>query len=211
MDPQSTARKTVSLSTGRSYSYIYIPAASPSNSTILFLHGFPSGSYDWRYQIAYFSALGTGVLAPDLLGYGLTDKPRDLKAYRGKAMAADIAAVLDHECLPKVHGVGHDFGAFLLSRCATYYTERFVSYTFLVTSYIPAGVPFDVDAANAASKEKYGYEFRGYYKFFARADAGGILAEHVGYNIHLRTFDSLKRERLLHTLSACSFQPSQVD
>ena len=42
---------------------------------LLLLHGFPSSSYDWRLLLERES--GRGVLAPDFLGFGLSEKPRD--------------------------------------------------------------------------------------------------------------------------------------
>lgn len=42
----------------------------------LFLHGFPSSSYDWRETLS--SLGGVAVLALDFLGFGLSDKPRDV-------------------------------------------------------------------------------------------------------------------------------------
>jgi pimeloyl-ACP methyl ester carboxylesterase len=42
---------------------------------LLFLHGFPSSSYDWRLVLDVETS--HAVLAPDFLGFGLSDKPRD--------------------------------------------------------------------------------------------------------------------------------------
>jgi pimeloyl-ACP methyl ester carboxylesterase len=42
---------------------------------LLFLHGFPSSSYDWRPVLE--RETGHAVLAPDFLGFGLSEKPRD--------------------------------------------------------------------------------------------------------------------------------------
>ncbi|MFI5026649.1 MAG: alpha/beta fold hydrolase, partial [Solirubrobacterales bacterium] len=42
---------------------------------LLLLHGFPSSSYDWRLLLERES--GRAVLAPDFLGFGLSEKPRD--------------------------------------------------------------------------------------------------------------------------------------
>jgi soluble epoxide hydrolase/lipid-phosphate phosphatase len=97
------------------YSYIHIlPQTSSSNAGpkkgyILFLHGFPSSSYDWHHQIAHFSANGYGLIVPDLLGYGESDKPREGSFYTGKGMASDIAEILEHESIREVVGVGHDW------------------------------------------------------------------------------------------------------
>ena len=100
----------VDLPCGRTYSYVRIQAKD-SKPTILLVHGFPSSSFDWRHQISYFSNLGYGILAPDLLGYGQTSKPLEPSSYIGKRIAYELAELLDVEGLDKAHGVGHDFGS----------------------------------------------------------------------------------------------------
>lgn len=76
---------------------------------ILFLHGWPSSAYDWRHQIVYFKEKGYGIIAPDLLGYGGTDKPTEVEAYRAKAMAEEVIELLNCEKVETVLGVGHDW------------------------------------------------------------------------------------------------------
>ena len=97
------------VSNGTTYRYIHIKPRDSGKPHILFLHGFPSSSYDWRHQIQYFVEKGYGAVAPDLLGYGGTDKPEDVKAYRTKKMAEEIIEVLEHERIQAVLGVGHDW------------------------------------------------------------------------------------------------------
>lgn len=53
--------------------------------------------------------LGYGLIVPDLLGYGGTDKPTDLESYVGSGHAQDIIDILDKEGIDKVIGVGHDW------------------------------------------------------------------------------------------------------
>lgn len=85
--------KTLETLDGTKYAYIYSAPLS-AKPTFLLLHGFPSSSYDWRFQIKGLTELGYGVVAPDLLGYGDTDKPYELERYRFKTMASDIAQIL---------------------------------------------------------------------------------------------------------------------
>ncbi|RDW92237.1 hypothetical protein BP5796_01631 [Coleophoma crateriformis] len=129
MDPLTYRPRIVRR--GLTYSFINIP---PSSTTvpkphILFLHGFLSGSADWRHQITYFSGKGYEVFVPDLLDYGGSSKPSDtaLYLYKGKDMAADLIEILDAEgIMGKLLGVGHDCGSFLLSRMANYHPDRFL-------------------------------------------------------------------------------------
>lgn len=96
------------LANGTTYDSVLIEPKQ-NNPYILFLHGFPASSYDWRHQIAFFSDLGYGVFAPDLLGYGGTDKPSQLEAYKLKQMSEDIVSLLDHHDIKEAIGVGHDW------------------------------------------------------------------------------------------------------
>jgi soluble epoxide hydrolase / lipid-phosphate phosphatase len=139
------AAKRALLPSGVTYSYVHIPAASTHKPTILFVHGFPSSSFDWRHQIAHFAALGYGVLAPDLLGYGSTSRPSSPSAYKGKVMANHLAELLSHEKIGKVHGVAHDFGSPLLGRLVAYFPESLLSCTFCSVPYMEPGSEFDFD------------------------------------------------------------------
>jgi soluble epoxide hydrolase / lipid-phosphate phosphatase len=175
--PQNCKRfKTPSSSS--TYSYVHIPPAS-SKPTILFLHGFPSSSYDWRHQISHFSSLGYGVLVPDLLGYGDTDKPTSPADYNGKKMATEVIDILDHEKLDKVHAVGHDFGSRLLSRVVNYFPNRLQSCTFIAVPYAPPGQPFDLDALKELTDKALGFEKFGYMRFLSREDSPEVLNAHV--------------------------------
>lgn len=104
--PDSTT--SAELSSGVTYSYVHVQAQD-SKPYLLFLHGFPSSAYDWRHQIKYFSDRGYGLIVPDLLGYGATDKPQEKEAYRLKKMCGEVVEILDICGLEKVVGVGHDW------------------------------------------------------------------------------------------------------
>jgi soluble epoxide hydrolase / lipid-phosphate phosphatase len=101
--------KKVSLSDGTNYAYIRIPAVDSTKPTFLLLHGFPSSSYDWRHIVLELRERGYGVIAPDLLGYGDTDKPVEVAEYSFKRMGNDVAELIHIENLDKVIGVGHDW------------------------------------------------------------------------------------------------------
>jgi len=103
------AHSTYTTARGLTYSYIHTQHKYPNAQYILFLHGFPSTSYDWRHQISHFVAKGYGIIAPDLLGFGDTSKPSDLEMYKGKDMARDIIEILDSKGIKTVVGVAHDW------------------------------------------------------------------------------------------------------
>lgn len=94
-------------------------------------------------------------------------------------MADDIVSLLNHENVDKVHGVGHDWRSYLLSRLANYHSVRFYSYSFLGVGYMPPNIVFDLDRANAELKREVGYDTFGFLEFFLEDDAPALLREHV--------------------------------
>jgi pimeloyl-ACP methyl ester carboxylesterase len=78
---------------------------------VLLLHGFPDSSYLWRNQIPALVDAGFRVVAPDLRGFGDSDKPEGVDAYQMGKILDDIRGILRILGVPKVHVVGHDFGA----------------------------------------------------------------------------------------------------
>ncbi|KAI9711734.1 MAG: hypothetical protein M1820_001878 [Bogoriella megaspora] len=172
--------KSATLSTGHTYGWVSIPGSEASKPTILFLHGFPSTSYDWRHQIDHFSALGYRIIAPDLLGYGDTDKPAEIEPYAFKSMATDIVALLDREGVKdRVHVVGHDFGSLLLSQVINYYPGRLRTASFLAVNYFPPGEPLDIEMAKEFSEGALGFERFGYIRFFNEADCWKLMDSHL--------------------------------
>jgi pimeloyl-ACP methyl ester carboxylesterase len=76
---------------------------------VLLLHGFPETSHAWRKQIP---ALATRfrVVAPDLRGYGGSEKPKGIAAYRTSVVAKDIVGLIHAFDAERAHVVGHDWG-----------------------------------------------------------------------------------------------------
>jgi pimeloyl-ACP methyl ester carboxylesterase len=78
---------------------------------VLLLHGFPDSSRLWRHQVAALSAAGMRAIAPDLRGFGESDRPEAPEDYAIARSVADMVAVLDALAIDRAHVVGHDFGA----------------------------------------------------------------------------------------------------
>ena len=60
-------------------------------------------------MVPFFEKQGYGIIAPDMLGYGGTDKPTDPAVYKGTLMAKDMVDILDAEKIAKVIVIGHDW------------------------------------------------------------------------------------------------------
>jgi pimeloyl-ACP methyl ester carboxylesterase len=77
---------------------------------VILLHGFPECWYSWRHQLP---VLGRNhhVIAPDMRGYNLSDKPPRVKDYRIDALVEDIVGLIRYFGKEQAAVVAHDWGA----------------------------------------------------------------------------------------------------
>ena len=75
---------------------------------VLLIHGFPSAAWDWHYLWPHLRQ-SYQLLAPDLLGYGLSDKPFPHQ-YSLLEQADLIEALLQQRHVKKCHILAHDYG-----------------------------------------------------------------------------------------------------
>ena len=61
---------------------------------VLLLHGFPESWYSWRHQFQPLAAAGFHAVAPDMRGYGRSDKPADITAYNQVEVVNDIIGLI---------------------------------------------------------------------------------------------------------------------
>jgi pimeloyl-ACP methyl ester carboxylesterase len=90
-----------------------IVAGPADGRLVLLLHGFPEFSWGWRRQIGPLAAAGLRVVAPDLRGYNLSDKPVEVAAYALDTVAGDILGLADALGRDRFAVAGHDWGAIL--------------------------------------------------------------------------------------------------
>ena len=100
----------------------YAESGSGDNLVIL-LHGFPEFWYSWRHQL---TVLGRSyhVVAPDMRGYNLSDKPARVKDYRIEVLVEDIVELIKYCGAHKAAIVAHDWGASVAWALAQKYPER---------------------------------------------------------------------------------------
>ncbi|KAG6841799.1 hypothetical protein C0991_006683 [Blastosporella zonata] len=175
MDP--SLYKSVTTHRGLKYNY-YISAPASGQPFLLFVHGFPNTSYDWRYQVDFFKAQGYGLIVPDMLGYGGTDKPADYANYKMSLMCQDVIDILDAENVEKTIAVGHDWGSIVVSRLANYFPERFIAFAFLAVGYVPPSND-KFDDVFAKTTKLVGYEMFGYWYFFAAEKAPELIEKNI--------------------------------
>jgi epoxide hydrolase 4 len=78
---------------------------------VVLLHGFPQFWYMWRFQIPALVEAGFRVVAPDMRGYNLSEKPRGVRSYRVELLARDVARLILACGEESAAVVGHDWGA----------------------------------------------------------------------------------------------------
>jgi pimeloyl-ACP methyl ester carboxylesterase len=86
---------------------------------ILLLHGFPERWFSWRAQIPALAAEGYRVVAPDLRGYGLSDKPAS--GYEITDLAQDVVCLIHALGEASATVIGHDWGGAITWEAAARY------------------------------------------------------------------------------------------
>ncbi len=90
---------------------------------VLLLHGWPDSSYLWRKQIPALVEAGYRVIAPDLRGFGESDRPEQVEAYAIPNILADIKGILVELDVSRASVIGHDWGASVAWSVAGYMPE----------------------------------------------------------------------------------------
>ena len=91
---------------------------------VVFCHGFPELAFSWRHQVKALSEAGFRAIAPDQRGYGLTDRPDDVKTYDLKHLCDDMAGMLDELGIEKAVFCGHDWGGGVVWAMVRIHPER---------------------------------------------------------------------------------------
>ncbi len=108
------------------------PADGP---LVLLMHGFPELAYSWRHQFGPIGAAGFHVVAPDLPGYGKSDKP-DV-TYDCEWINATLMGVVDALGSERAVIAGHDWGGLLVWTMARQYPERIAGVIGVNTPDLP--------------------------------------------------------------------------
>ncbi|KAJ3932589.1 MAG: Alpha/Beta hydrolase protein [Lentinula lateritia] len=171
--------KDVNVTRGFVYHYYSSPPEA-GKPVLLFLHGFPSSSYDWRNQIGFFQDQGYGLIVPDMLGYGGTAKPVDPHLYASSLITGDMVDLLDAEDVDEAIVIGHDWGAKVVARLANYFPERFSAFGFLSVGYFsPSILEISYAELNNITKQAIGYEIYGYWDFFSTNGTDQIIEDNL--------------------------------
>jgi len=115
------------------------PSAEPSGEVILCLHGEPSWSYLYRHMIPVLTAAGHRVIAPDLIGFGRSDKPSERSDYTYQRHVDWLRGlVFDHLDLQGITLVAQDWGGLLGLRLVGEHPDRFAR-VVAANTFLPTG------------------------------------------------------------------------
>jgi haloalkane dehalogenase len=124
----------------------YVDEGPREAAPVLLLHGEPSWSYLYRKMIPPIAAAGRRALAPDLVGFGRSDKPSERTDYTYQRHVDWLHALLDALDLRRITLVCQDWGGLIGLRLVAERPERFdrvvAANTFLPTGDAPPGEAF---------------------------------------------------------------------
>ncbi len=124
----------------------YVDEGPRDGAPILFMHGEPSWCYLYRKMIPILVAAGHRAIAPDLIGFGRSDKPDKRTDYTYQRHVDWMTSFIEAIDLQHATLVGQDWGGLIGLRLAAEHPERFAhivaANTFLPTGDRPAGEAF---------------------------------------------------------------------
>lgn len=162
------------------YRIHYIDAGPKDAPPVLLMHGEPSWSYLYRKMIPILVDAGYRVVAPDLLGFGRSDKPADRAAYSYQLQVDIITALVEQLELQNITLFCQDWGGLVGLRVAAENEDRFAR----------------VIAANTGLPESPGEDGTIIGAQFTEPDPNAVLSMQDGFMAWLRysqvtpTFDS---------------------
>jgi pimeloyl-ACP methyl ester carboxylesterase len=147
------------------------PADGP---LILLLHGFPEFWWSWRHQLVALGDAGFRAVAPDLRGYGGSDKPP--RGYDAYTLSSDVAGMIRALGAREAHVVGHDWGGVLAWTVATLHPG-------IVRTLGIVGMPHPLRLRHALLRDPAQLRASSYIGFFQlpRAPEARLLLDDAAY------------------------------
>lgn len=108
-----------------------------SGVPVVLCHGFPELGYSWRYQMSPLAKAGFHAIAPDMRGYGYTDRPQPIEAYDIRHLTGDLVGLLDALKIKKAVFVGHDWGGIVTWAMPLLHPDRVAGIIGVNTPFLP--------------------------------------------------------------------------
>ncbi len=135
-------------------------AVEGTGPLVIMVHGWPELWYSWRHQIRPIAEAGFRVMAPDVRGYGGSDKPEPIEAYDMIELTADVVGLIDALGEEKAILLGHDWGAPICWNTAVLHPERVAAVVGLSVPY------FQRDEVSEIERWQKLYEGKFFYQLY---------------------------------------------
>jgi pimeloyl-ACP methyl ester carboxylesterase len=106
---------------------------------VILCHGFPECWYSWRHQLPALAKAGFRAVAPNLRGYGRSDRPEEVEKYAILHDTGDIVDLVDALGAEQAVIAGHDVGATMAWQGALLRPDRFRAVIALSVPFRPRG------------------------------------------------------------------------
>ena len=136
---------------------------------VLMLHGFPESWYSWRHQFSALAEAGYHAVAPDMRGYGDSDKPFEIEAYNQVEVVNDIIGLIPALGYETAVVFGHDWGAPTAWSCALNHPDKVSAVGALSVPFRPRGDSPPLATLKAIFKDRFFYQL--YFQEPGKAEA----------------------------------------
>lgn len=187
----ATAKNTVTHHTRRSNDIRlhYVTAGPRKGKAIVLLHGWPQTWYEWHKVIPKLTASGYRAIAPDMRGFGESDKPQS--GYDAANVAEDIHQLVKRLGYEQIHLIGHDIGMMVAYAYASQWPDQ-VSKLVVMEAALP-GLGLEANFMDTA-------EPRGSWHF----------AFHIEPNLPEALIDGREAMYLSHFFKKYAFDPTTI-
>lgn len=125
---------------------------------VLLLHGFPESWYSWRHQLEPIASAGFHAVAPDMRGYGKSDKPQAIEAYNQVEVVNDIIGLIPALGYETAIVIGHDWGAPTAWSCALHHPDKVTAVGALSVPFSPRPDAPPLDTMKVIFKDMFFYQ-----------------------------------------------------
>jgi pimeloyl-ACP methyl ester carboxylesterase len=124
---------------------------------VIFVHGWPESWYSWRHQLPALAAAGYRAVAPDMRGYGKSDKPKAVEDYDIHHVTADLVGIVDALGEKSAILVGHDWGAIVAWHAMLLHPQRFTALVAMSVPYSGRGQQSLIQILQRAYSDNFYY------------------------------------------------------
>ena len=108
------------------------------DKVVMLVHGMPDDGSCWKYQAPALLNAGYRVIVPDTLGYGRTDRPREVEHYKVEKIIAHMFEIIEKLGIKDINLVGHDWGSAITWGMLYQKPELFRKYCSLSVGHLGA-------------------------------------------------------------------------